>query len=99
MPLNNETGEIKNIAVAPSGQRKGYGKQLIDFVLAWYKDKYQTMLVGTSDSIEDAVLFYRRCGFVYDHRIKNFFIDNYKEPVIDGGVQCIDMVVLKYSYE
>lgn len=43
----NGTYEIKNIATYPHYQRKGYGTQLIKFLLEHYKDRYQTMLVGT----------------------------------------------------
>jgi hypothetical protein len=53
------------------------------------------MQVGTSDTTQDQIRFYTRCGFQYDHTIKDFFIDNYKEPVYDSGVQCVDMVILK----
>ena len=46
----NGTYEIKNIATYPHYQRKGYGTRLIKFLLEHYKDRYQTMLVGTGDS-------------------------------------------------
>ena len=40
--------ELKNIAVAPDCQRKGYGKQLIEFAFSYYGD-CERMLVGTGD--------------------------------------------------
>ena len=85
--------EIKNIAVEPDCQRNGYGKQLIEFVISYYKD-CRTMLVGTGDC--DSILnFYHECGFAESHRIKNFFIDNYDHPMFEDGKQLIDMVYLK----
>ena len=39
--------EIKNIAVSPSSQRKGYGKRLIDYLFEYYQGKCSTMYVGT----------------------------------------------------
>jgi ribosomal protein S18 acetylase RimI-like enzyme len=95
LPLDENRCELKNLAVAPAHQRKGYGRQLVEYVLNRYKDKFTFMLVGTSDATQDTLRFYKRCGFQYARTIKNFFIDNYTEPVFDGGVQCVDMIVLK----
>ena len=44
----NGTYELKNIAVIPDCQRKGYGKKMIDFLFSHYTD-YNGMLVGTGD--------------------------------------------------
>ena len=35
--------EIKNIAVDPENQRKGYGKALIDFLASKYADEYSVL--------------------------------------------------------
>ena len=43
--------EIKNIAVKPSHQRKGYGKKLIDFLVDQYSGQYAFLQVGTGDSL------------------------------------------------
>ena len=50
--------EIKNIAVLPDYQRKGYGKSLIDFLLSTYTD-CNTMIVGTGD-VPSALTFYKK---------------------------------------
>lgn len=85
--------EIKNIAVMPDFQRKGYGKRLIDFLLSYYTD-CNVMLVGTGD-VPSSLSFYKKCGFVESHRIKNFFTDNYDHPMFEDGKQLVDMVYLK----
>ena len=85
--------ELKNIAVLPDWQRKGYGRKMISFLLSHYTD-CRTLLVGTGD-VPSALSFYRRCGFVESHRIKNFFTDNYDHPMFEDGKQLIDMVYLK----
>lgn len=85
--------ELKNIAVAPDCQRKGYGKRLIDFLLSHYSD-CDAMLVGTGD-VPSALGFYRKCGFRESHRIRNFFTDNYDHPMFEEGKQLVDMVYLK----
>ncbi|NLJ41051.1 MAG: GNAT family N-acetyltransferase [Clostridiales bacterium] len=86
--------EIKNIATYPQYQGMGYGKQLIDGILEIYRGKCKAMLVGTGDS-PLTVPFYERCGFKFSHRVKNFFTDNYDHPIIEDGVQLVDMVYLR----
>lgn len=85
--------ELKNIAVIPEFQRKGYGKSLIDFLISHYTDCY-AMLVGTGD-VPSALSFYQKCGFAESHRIRNFFTDNYDHPMFEDGKQLVDMVYLK----
>jgi len=87
--------EIKNIAVFPDFQQKGYGKSLIDFLLSSYTD-CNTMIVGTGD-VPAALTFYKKCGFTESHRIKNFFIDNYDHLMFEDGKQLVDMVYLKWA--
>ena len=86
--------EIKNIAVDPKFQGKGYGKALIDFLANNYADEYSVLQVGTGDS-PLTIPFYERCGFVRSHNVPNFFTDNYDHPIYEGGVQLIDMVYLQ----
>ena len=85
--------ELKNIAVMPDCQRKGYGKKLIDFLFSHYTDCNE-MLVGTGD-VPSTLGFYKKCGFVESHRIQNFFTDNYDHPIFEDGKQLVDMVYLK----
>ena len=85
--------ELKNIAVLPDCQRKGYGKRMIGFLFSHYAD-CNTMLVGTGD-VPSALNFYHKCGFAESHRIKNFFTDNYDHPMFEDGKQLVDMVYLK----
>ena len=100
----NEILEIKNIAVNPENQGKGYGKALIDFLYVLedgdvkaecvVTDEYSVLQVGTGDS-PLTIPFYEKCGFVRSHKIPNFFTDNYDHPIYEGGVQLIDMVYLQ----
>ena len=90
----NEILEIKNIAVDPENQGKGYGKALIDFLASKYADEYSVLQVGTGDS-PLTIPFYEKCGFVRSHNIPNFFTDNYDHPIYECGVQLIDMVYLQ----
>ena len=91
--LGDGVFEIKNIATDPNAHGKGYGRRLIAFVLNHYKGKGVEMLVGTGDS-PLTLPFYKKCGFMEHHRVKNFFTDNYDHPIIEAGVQLVDMVYL-----
>ena len=79
--------EIKNIAVCPSSQRKGYGKRLVDYLFGYYQGRCSVMLVGTGDT-PSTLSFYEHCGFRISHRLKNFFTDNYDHPIY-GMESCL----------
>lgn len=86
--------EIKNLAVHPDFRRQGIGRTMIDEVANRARGVYHTLQVGTGDS-PATMPFYERCGFVRHHTIKNFFTNNYDQPIIEDGVQLVDMVVLR----
>ena len=88
--------ELKNLAVAPEFQGRGYGRQLIRFLEAAYAGSHQVLQVGTGDS-PATVPFYERCGFVRHHRVENFFTDHYDRPIFEAGVRLTDMVYLQKS--
>ena len=92
--MGNNILEIKNIAIHPDYQRKGYGQAFIDFIIEKYKGEYSVLQVGTGES-QTIISFYEKCGFIRSHIIKNFFIDNYKNPIYEGNVQLVDMIYLK----
>ena len=86
--------ELKNIAVAPGFQGKGYGKALVNFLVRTYKEQYVVLQVGTGDT-PSTIPFYESCGFRRHHLVKNFFTDHYDHPIYEGGVQLVDMVYLQ----
>lgn len=86
--------EIKNLAVDPNYQRRGYGKFLIEFIASLYGDYFNSMIVGTGES-PLTLPFYKSCGFEEYYRLENFFTDNYKEPIFEEGIQLIDMIYLR----
>lgn len=86
--------EIKNIATLPEFHGKGYGRLLIKYIFEKYAGKYMILQVGTGDS-PLTIPFYEKCGFRKHHKIKNFFLDNYDHPIIEEGVQLVDMVYLR----
>ena len=85
------TLELKNIAISPEVQRKGYGRRLISYVEKKFSGAFRRLTVGTGDS-PLTVPFYENCGFRKSGVIKNFFIDNYDHPIIEAGVRLCDMI-------
>lgn len=86
--------EIKNIAVYPKYQKKGYGRKLIEFVENKYKNDFDIIRVGTGDS-KLTIPFYENCGFKRSYCIKDFFVNNYENPIYEDGIRLKDMVYLE----
>ena len=87
------TLELKNLAVAPDCQRRGYGRRLVEFLCDIYRGRYARLLAGTGDS-PLTIPFYEACGFRRSHVVPNFFTDHYDHPIFEGGVQLVDMIYL-----
>ena len=86
--------EIKNIAVYPKYQKKGYGRKLIEFVENKYKNDFDIIRVGTGDS-KLTIPFYENCGFRRSYCKKDFFVNNYENPIYEDGIRLKDMVYLE----
>ena len=87
--IDKNTLELKNLVTKKEYRGKGYAKKLLKSLCGNYKQKYNKMLVGTS---ENNIPFYVKQGFdKYEKTIKNYFVDNYDEEIWDGDLQCIDM--------
>ena len=86
--------EIKNLAVAPECQRRGYGRQMIRLLDETYRGRYEILQVGTGDS-PLTVPFYEACGFARSHTIPGFFTEHYDHPIFEGGALLTDMVYLR----
>jgi len=95
-PVDSETLEIKNIAVSPDFQNLGLGSQLLDFIKETYR-QYPNLIVGTADCGLAQIRFYERNGFVKYTVRKDFFIENYEQPIYEDGKLLRDMIMLKYT--
>ena len=94
----NETYEIKNLATYVKYHGKGYGTYMLKYIIEEYKNKCKKLLIGTGD-IEKILSYYKKFGFIYSHKIKDFFVDNYDHEMFEDGKQLIDMVYLKLEYK
>ncbi len=86
--------ELKNLAVRPESQRRGYGRRLIECLAETYRGRFRLLQVGTGDS-PLTVPFYERCGFQRSHILPDFFTEHYDHPIYEGGVLLRDMVYLR----
>lgn len=82
--------ELKNLAVAPHWQRKGYGRQMVEYLCQRYQNVCHTLMVGTGDS-RMTISFYQSCGFVYSHTVPDFFTLHYDHPIVEDGKVLKDM--------
>ena len=89
--------EIKNLSVYPEYQNRGYGSFMLNHIFKTYRDSMNTFLVGTGEN-EKTISFYIKNGFVYSHKIENFFTENYDHPIFENGRQLKDMIYLKLSF-
>ncbi len=85
--------EIKNMAVEPSLQRRGYGRMMIEQICLRYRQSDAVLQVGTGD-VPSTLGFYQACGFQISHRVPDFFLQ-YDHPIFEDGVQLCDMVYLQ----
>lgn len=93
-----DTWEIMNIAVVENCQNKGIGKLLVaDAVKRAKKMGVKKLLVGTGNSSVSQIVFYQKRGFRISKIKKDYFIKNYKEPIYENGIQCMDMIVLELA--
>lgn len=90
--------ELKNLAVRPDSQGKGYGRQMIRFVADTYRKRFRILQVGTGDS-PATIPFYEKCGFRRSHVVRNFFTEHYDHPIYEGGKRLVDMVYLKMELD
>ncbi|PRB02371.1 GNAT family N-acetyltransferase [Chryseobacterium sp. MYb7] len=89
--------EIKNIAVIESYRNKGIGSILMNKAKEIAKENhYKTLTVGTSDTGFQQIRFYEKNDFIKSGILKDFFIENYPDPIYENGLQMRDMVLLSH---
>lgn len=85
--------ELKNLAVEPEFQRRGYGRARVGWLAGHYRSRFETMQVGTGEA-PSTLAFYQSYGFSPSHRISGFFTIHYDHPIVEDGVLLADMAVL-----
>ena len=92
LTIDDTTVEIKNLAVCPDFQRRGFGRLMLEHVENVNPDK--SIILGTGET-PSTLRFYEKCGYSYSHRVPDFFTNNYRNPIIEEGVTLREMIYLK----
>ena len=92
LTIDDTTVEIKNLAVSPCFQRRGFGRLMLEHVEKVNPNK--SIILGTGET-PSTLIFYEKCGYRYSHRVPNFFTNHYSNPIIEEGVLLRDMIYLK----
>ena len=90
--------EITNIAVAPQYQGQKIGKTILAQAILVAKNLGAIEIeVGTGNSSLNQFAFYQKAGFRIVGVIPDFFSENYDQPIYENGIQCRDLIRLKYQ--
>lgn len=96
---NRETEyEIMNVAVAPSEQGRGIGRQLLLHAIKHLREgkNAQNKIIIRTGSVSSAALhLYKKVGFVEVSRDIDYFVKNYPEPIYENGELLRDQVTLE----
>jgi ribosomal protein S18 acetylase RimI-like enzyme len=94
-PVDKETVEIKNIAIAENYQGCGIGTHVLKHAIEKAKlSGLKKIIIGTGNSSVGQLHLYQKVGFRITDIKRNFFKDNYDQPIIENGIECRDMIVL-----
>lgn len=95
-PLLNNSVEIKNIAVLDKYQGKGIGSLMLENAIQIAKKKkYVSIYIGTANSSIGQLYLYQKKGFDISEIKKDFFIENYSDPIYENGIQAKHMIMLE----
>ncbi|MGK7397373.1 MAG: GNAT family N-acetyltransferase [Candidatus Cyclobacteriaceae bacterium M3_2C_046] len=94
-PLDVNTLEIKNLAVAPDYQKQGIGKLLIRKAIEKAKDRaVKKLWISTGNSSLGQLYLYQKMGFRLHSISLDYFTKYYPEPILENGLLCRDLVRL-----
>ncbi|WP_066172287.1 GNAT family N-acetyltransferase [Bacillus marinisedimentorum] len=100
MEIKPATWELMNVAVKEGWKNKGIGKQLVKKAIDVAKNRgAATLELGTGNSSIGQLALYQKCGFRITGIDSGFFQRRYKEPIVENGIQCVDMVRLALHFE
>lgn len=76
-------GQITNIAVRPSGRRKGIGKKLVEGLMAYGKEKgLEVLILEVRQSNEAAIKLYSQAGFKDIGKRKNYYTKPTEDAIL-----------------
>lgn len=90
--IDSSSFEIKNLAITEKYRNQGIGSWCLQKIEDCYPTK--NLLVGTGDASLSALRFYIKNGFKKHTIRKDFFLNNYDQPIIENGIRLKDQIVL-----
>lgn len=90
--------ELMSIAIRPAHQKSGYGTALLKWVIDFFRGSGASQMEVGTGSFGYQLAFYQRHGFRVTAIDSDFFVNNYPEPIFDGGIQLFDMLRLTLKY-
>lgn len=95
LPLREDLMEIKNIAIKPELQGRGIGSYILHNIVNIAAELgYQNICIGTANSSIGQLYLYQKHGFEIADIKRNFFTDNYAEPIYENGIQAKHLLML-----
>jgi len=95
-PVDSSVTEICNIAVVPSLQGQGIGKQLLRYACQVSQDsEYKSIRIATGNSSIGQLALYQKEGFEIIAIEANHFTLHYQDPIIENGIECKHKIVLE----
>ena len=85
-------GTDDGVMVVERAVEQGIGRELVAQVCR--RCPGGALRVGTGET-PGTLQFYRACGFVFSHRVPDFFTRNYDHPIVEEGVLLRDMIYLQ----
>ncbi len=100
IPYDQDTIELKAVAVSAERHNTGIGKQMLALVLPALKERgYSRVVLGTGTSGIGQLAFYQKAGFRFWKIERDFFSPErgYPEGLEENGIPLRDMVWLDQS--
>jgi len=90
--------ELMSIAVHPAHQKCGYGTALLKWVIESFRGSGARQLEVGTGTFGYQLAFYQRHGFRVTGIDRDFFVENYPEPILENGIRLLDMLRLTLKY-
>jgi GNAT superfamily N-acetyltransferase len=97
-PIESNIYELTNIAVLENYQKQGIGTQLLQYAIFFARENGASRLEIGTGTFGHQLAFYQREGFRVSEIVRDFFIDNYEEPIYENGIQHKDMLRLAIEF-
>ncbi|WP_095505859.1 GNAT family N-acetyltransferase [Paraferrimonas sedimenticola] len=92
-----QQAELLNIAVTPELQGQGVGAQLLKYVINDCRHSgFSRLYLGTG-TFGHQLGFYQRAGFRVIDIEKDYFLEQYAQPIWENGIQHKDRLILSIN--